>query len=313
MSSVIVVNHNHAEFPLIIGANRDDDREPRGTGIQILAREPHLIMGESLDAGLSWLAVNKHSLFAIITNQGARNPNLQGRGRIVVDALRSKSLDELIAFVDNIDPSKYSGFNLLFGNQEHVFLAHSYILKSMAIRQVPAGTHLITSNMPFCMGNWTKATYVHKHLANGYNPWIKYYAQIKHILASKDYEFRRAPTKTKDGKLTGYFTHSSSILAFAASGLARFKYHDRVTPREKRKEGEPFMPRYKDYIDMWNCPDGELFNGEAKPINEEGDRDPEDDAENSNTNPGTSLFNVPVVQPYYSTASTSAITFKINQ
>lgn len=286
MSSVIIVNRSHAEFPLIIGANRDDDREPRTKGIQVLAREPHLIMGESLDEGVSWLAVNKHSLFAIITNQGTRNPNLQGRGRIVIDALRSKSIDELIAFVDSIDPSKYGGFNLLFGNQEQVFLAHSYILKSMVIRRVPTGTHLVTSNMPFGLGDqWLRARYVHKQLANGYNPWIKYYAQIKHILASKEYEFKRTPTKSKDGKLTGYFTHSSSILAFSASGLARFKYHDRVTPREKRKEGEAFVPRYKDYIDMWNCPDGELFNGEAKPINEEGERDPEDEAETGNSNP----------------------------
>jgi hypothetical protein len=270
MSSIIVINH-HREFPLIIAANHDGVQSPSANGIQVLAREPNLIVGERLGENSTWLAVNKHSLFAAITNQGMRNPNLQPRGKLVIEALAANSLDELVAFVEALDTSKYSNFNLLFGNQNHVFLAQSYILTSMAIRELSPGVHLIADDIPFGQSEWTKAKYTHTMLNNGNNhPWLKYYSMLKAMLANGKYGFNHIPGKNKDGMP---YTQSSSVLAFSPDGLARLKYHNRSIPRAKRKEGEPFVPRYKDYIDVWHSPDGALFGEASKAAH--GNEEPE--------------------------------------
>src|SRR5271170_296357 len=129
MCTVIVVNHHYKEFPLVIAANRDEDYNRASSPVQILAKEPHLIIGGKDDVkGGTWLGVNKHSLFVTGTNQGARDPDMRSRGLLIMDALKCTTLKELINFVEELNPAKYSKFNLIFGDSKTAFIAHSYLL-----------------------------------------------------------------------------------------------------------------------------------------------------------------------------------------
>lgn len=267
MCTITVVNKFHKEFPLIIAANRDEDYDRPSSDVQVLSREPHLIIGgkDELKGG-TWLGVNKYSIFVGLTNQGEKNTKLQSRGTIVLNALKCKSIEEILSFVEDINPSLHNGFNLVFGNQKVVFIAHSYLIHSMVIRELTPGIHIITNDMKF-NGENQRAQYIHRKLGmipgpgtahdggeaiqRGRDmPWLDYYKLLKKILANYEYGVRVKP-RIKEKKLYGYCTRSSSILAFSEEGLVRYKFHDRTRPKQKRQEGEPFIPKYKDYIDIW--------------------------------------------------------------
>lgn len=315
MCSIVIINHHYKGFPLVIAANRDEDYSRSSSGVQLLAKEPHVIVGgKDEEKGGSWLAVNKHSLFATVTNQDTgtddmiswgsstdrassgsmytfydalsgehrticqrcsyrnstyakfciscgegrelsipKKPEKQilSRGSVVMDAMKCSSLKDMLAFVEGLDPARYKGFNLVFGNQEAVFLAHSYILDSMLIKEIPTGVSLVTSDLNFA-GIDPRSQMIHKtYDAVVDEPWEDYYKSLKKTLASSKQGFKIAFSKKKP---QGHCTKSSSILTFSESGLARYKFHDRTVVRPKRKEGDPFIPRYRDYIDLWRDP-----------------------------------------------------------
>jgi len=257
MCTIVVANHMHKQMPLIIAANRDEDYARVSTPQCVFSNEPNLIVGgKDEEKGGTWLAVNKHSLFAAITNQGTKDKaKTTSRGSIVLDALKCKTIDEMIEYVEGFNPSTYNGFNLIFGNQEHMFIAHSYILHSMVISELPKGVSIITNDMTF-IGPTDKTNYVHDTLNGAFNDdWLPTYKTLKKFLANEDYVKIR-PTK-KNGKLQGRCTRSSSVLAFGQDGLERYKFHDRASyVIEKKKAGsDAHIPRYRDYVDLWRNPD----------------------------------------------------------
>jgi uncharacterized protein with NRDE domain len=256
MCTVIIANHHHKDFPLVIAANRDKDYNRPSSPVQILDKNPLILGGRDKLSGGTWLAVNEHSLFVAITNQGDRNPKFESRGLIVLEALKKKTIGELLSFVEEINPAKYNKFNIIFGNNKEIYLGHSYLLHSMVIKEMPNGVHIVNSNMKFNSNDNPTVYHIHQKLDPlKTTPWLEYYKILKHILASSGTKLK--PKKSKDtGKLSGLCTVSSSILTFSDEGLIRYKFHDRIASRPKKKAGEPFVPRYKDYIDLWRNPDG---------------------------------------------------------
>jgi uncharacterized protein with NRDE domain len=259
LCSIIIINHHNKDFPLIIAANRDEDYNRPSSKVQILSKEPFIVGGKDELKGGTWLAVNKHSLFAAITNQGEKNEKLDSRGSIIIDALKnSSSIEEILNFVEGINPSKFNGFNLVFGNQNNVFVAYSYLLHSVVIKELPKGINTITNDMKF-IGENKIISYVHKKLdgITEEKPWIDYYAILKKTLNyyGDGAGLKIKPKKKRNtGEVYGHCTVSSSILAFDKDGLARYKFYDRTEQRPKHKEGEPIIPRYIDYIDLWRGP-----------------------------------------------------------
>lgn len=247
MCTIIISNHHYKEFPLVIAANRDEDLSRPSEPVQILANEPHLIIGgkDKLKGG-TWLAVNKNSLFIALTNQGTKNKNLESRGALVMDALKCKSLEELLSFIEELNPIKYNNFNLVFGNNKTVYIAHSYLLHSMVIRELPYGIHIINSDMKFT-GKNSKIDFIHKKLDSIIDmPWLDYYKVLKKILSNT--EFGIKIKANYDSRCT----RSSAILAFSEKELVRYKFHDRDIKRSKK---QPLAPRYNDYINLFNGKD----------------------------------------------------------
>jgi transport and Golgi organization protein 2 len=279
MCSIIILNHHNKEMPLVIAANRDEDYNRPSIPVQMLSRDPIIMGGKDELKGGTWLAVNEHSLFVAITNQGQKNSDKASRGLIPLRALKCKTLKELLIFVEEFDPTPYNGFNLVFGNQEAVFVAHSYIIHSMVVKEIPKGVSVITNDMRFT-GNNPKTNFIHQKA----NPlakasWLDAYKQLKKVLANTEYGVKIKPRKS-DKKIHGHCTRSSSILAFTNEGLARFKFYDRTATRPAKKEGEPYVPRYRDYIDLWREAGG-LGKSET---NEEHDESEEDESVESPAN-----------------------------
>jgi transport and Golgi organization protein 2 len=272
MCSIIILNKVNKEFPLIIAANRDEVPSRKFTKPQLLSNAPIIIGGKDKLKGGTWLGINKQSLFATITNQNPTNYYKKTtRGQIVLDALKCQSIKELLSFVEDFDPKDYNDFNLVFGNNEVVYIAHSYLLHSMVIRELPQGINVITNDLKFT-GTDNRKALIHDWLRDIHNSgWQHTYKELKSILASPDYGIKSCQRKNKEtGKLSGKATTSSSILAFDNNGLARYKFYDRS---KKTANG---AHRYIDYIDLWRNPEIEfkepsLNEEEQKEIIEEVD------------------------------------------
>lgn len=276
MCTIIVVNHHYKEFPLVVAANRDEAYSRPSTPVQILSKEPLIIGGKDETKGGTWFGVNKQSIFVCGTNQGTLDKSIKtSRGHLIKNALKCQSIKELLDFVEDINPTEYNKFNLVFGDSKTAFVAHSYLLHSMVIRELSKGVHVISNDMKFT-GETTQAQFIHKKLDGIVDmPWLDYYKALKKTLASSEYGVRVKPHR-KEGKIYGHCTRSSTIAAFSDTGLERYKFFDRTTPKAKRSEGEPIAARYKDYIELWRNPDAPHVEAKSEEYETASDP-PEDD------------------------------------
>lgn len=249
MCTLIVINHFHKEFPLILAANRDEYFYKKSSPVQILSNNPLIIGGKDDVKGGTWLAVNDKSIFAGVTNQGNNNKKPKSRGNLVLDVLKLSSIEEIIDFLNHINVSFYNDFNLVFGNTKKVYIAHSYLLNSIVIRELPHGVHTIYNDM-HVYNKSIKSEYIHSILNKKAQntSWLNFYKLLKSTLNNKDHGLL---VKKKND----FCTLSSSILAFSEEGLERYKFFDRTIKRLKNLEREElnqeFNHKYSDYIDLW--------------------------------------------------------------
>ena len=76
----------------VVAANRDESLgRPAAPPAEV---EPGIVAGRDLEAGGTWLGVNRHGLFVAVTNRGqpARTPESRSRGLLALEALRCRQL-----------------------------------------------------------------------------------------------------------------------------------------------------------------------------------------------------------------------------
>lgn len=127
----------HPKYPLIICANRDEFHK-RPTQAMHWWPQKHnnraILAGKDLQAGGTWLGLNKQGRFSALTN--FRQPELfddkkQSRGDLVLQALTMSNADiaQLLAESSN----NYNGFNLVFGQMNNLICFDSVSKKQQAI------------------------------------------------------------------------------------------------------------------------------------------------------------------------------------
>jgi hypothetical protein len=252
MSAIIIANHHHNNLPLVIGANGEGTFGFNGIRRPQLIDKDWGIFGLKHGGKHAWLGVNQHSLFAGLTFQSIELKGDHQISPIVVDALRHKTLPEMLSFVEDFNPHGYDGFNLVFGNQERVYIAHSYILHSMVVKDLPEGINFVSNNHQFAGPN-TRAHAAHHFLDKKKDlSWPEYYRCLKDTLATGGSgKIKIKPKMDEDGKPQGFGTTTSTILAFSKEGLTRFKYFDRTGQYKKIKAADKAELKYADYIDEW--------------------------------------------------------------
>ena len=114
MCLILVASRVHADFPLIVAANRDEFHLRASEPAGFWKDQPGILGGRDREAGGSWLGVSRSGRFASVTNyRGGRDPNaLESRGALVTRFLEgSMSAREYAADVARRGGG-YSGFNL---------------------------------------------------------------------------------------------------------------------------------------------------------------------------------------------------------
>ncbi|PVZ72397.1 NRDE family protein [Pelagibaculum spongiae] len=105
-------------FPLVLLANRDELHQRETSRLAFWPDAPEILGGKDLEAGGSWLAINRNGRFAVLTNlrRPGQTKGPRSRGLIIKDYLTSNLSTE--AFVEQLsnDRALYSGFNIVLGD-----------------------------------------------------------------------------------------------------------------------------------------------------------------------------------------------------
>ncbi|MBU3068937.1 NRDE family protein [Aestuariicella sp. G3-2] len=115
----------HREYPLIVAANRDEFFARPTRFAEFWEDQPDLLAGRDLQAGGTWLGINREARFAAVTNvrNGLDTQARPGsRGELVTDCLRHASTTDALQQIANRQ-DLYHGFNLLAGTPQQLFYA----------------------------------------------------------------------------------------------------------------------------------------------------------------------------------------------
>jgi uncharacterized protein with NRDE domain len=119
----------HPDYPLIIAANRDEFFARPTAQSHFWSDHPALLAGQDLQAGGSWMAVNKNGRLAALTNvrdPQRINPKAQSRGGLVTRF--TQGLQDNAAYLDHLRQSRqdYNGYNLLFGQWHDLWVYNNH-------------------------------------------------------------------------------------------------------------------------------------------------------------------------------------------
>jgi uncharacterized protein with NRDE domain len=123
---ILVAWQVHAQYPIVVAANRDEFHRRPTAAAHWWADRPQLLAGRDLQAHGTWLGITREGQIAALTNFRAPDQvrhDAPSRGGLVVDMLESHaSIPERMAQLAELSP-RYAGFNLLCtdGRQLGVF------------------------------------------------------------------------------------------------------------------------------------------------------------------------------------------------
>jgi uncharacterized protein with NRDE domain len=116
MCLILMAWQVHADYPVVVAANRDEFHRRPTAAAHWWSDRPGLLAGKDLEAHGTWLGITSGGQIAALTNY--RDPhrvklNAPSRGGLVVCMLESHApISERIAQLHVLSPA-YSGFNLL--------------------------------------------------------------------------------------------------------------------------------------------------------------------------------------------------------
>ena len=121
MCLILVAWQQHADFPLVVAANRDELHSRPAERAGFWKDHPDILGGRDLEAKGTWMGVSRAGRFAAVTNyRGGRDANAkESRGALVTRYL----LDSSNAFIEVTEKSRnsYSGFNLLLADHNELW------------------------------------------------------------------------------------------------------------------------------------------------------------------------------------------------
>ncbi|WP_439134609.1 NRDE family protein [Pseudomaricurvus sp.] len=142
MCLILFALRAHADYPLIVAANRDEYFARPTQFADFWPDHPDLLAGKDLLAGGSWLGVNRRGQFAAVTN--VRNgldlhTRPESRGELVTQCLLTPSTTEALQQLGKRH-DQYNGFNLLAGHPRQLFYTSNRSLQG-GIKELSKGVY----------------------------------------------------------------------------------------------------------------------------------------------------------------------------
>jgi uncharacterized protein with NRDE domain len=123
MCLILFALQQHPDYPLVVIANRDE-YYARATHDAHWWESGNVFGGRDLEAGGTWLGVNRQGKFAAVTNvreSGAKGSGLKSRGELTQNFLATSGEPEAYLRELSVNDQDYAGFNLLLGSPQKLF------------------------------------------------------------------------------------------------------------------------------------------------------------------------------------------------
>jgi hypothetical protein len=222
MCTLVILRRPEHEWPLVIGANRDEmlDR-PAKPPARHWPDRPEVVAGIDLLAGGSWLGLNDWGVAAAVLNRhGSLGParGMRSRGELVLEALDHADAVDAATALSHLDPAAYRSFNLVVADNRDAFWLRHAETGRIEVRPIKPGLSLIaagdlndfaTPRLVFALIPFSGA--VIPDAAGGWEAWEN--------LLSDDRTLPGAPPEAAMRFRTaqGYGTVSSALIALPAA------------------------------------------------------------------------------------------------
>jgi len=144
MCLILFAWRKHADYPLIVIANRDEFYA-RPTRDAHWWDDADILAGRDLEAGGTWLGLNRRGHFAAVTNvrePGGMKPGKKTRGDLTRDYLAGSEGAEAYLQRLSTHDQDYAGFNLLLGDSRGLWF---YSNREQLIRPIEAGVYGVSN------------------------------------------------------------------------------------------------------------------------------------------------------------------------
>jgi uncharacterized protein with NRDE domain len=129
MCLIFIALKKHPVYKLIVATNRDEFYQRKTAPASWWPEDPEILGGRDLEAGGTWLGVNKNGRMSMVTN--FRDPaniraDAPSRGYLVSDYLQSFVAPEEYAQKVAAVKHQYNGFNLIVGDTNTLLYQSNY-------------------------------------------------------------------------------------------------------------------------------------------------------------------------------------------
>lgn len=129
MCILFLAVNQHPRFPLIIAANRDEFYARPTATSQFWQQNSDVLAGRDLEAGGTWMGINRSGYFSALTNiRAPSQPRIETRtrGELVSQYLQDTPTNYAFAQQLRADKQRYRGYNLMFGHWQDLQVYNNY-------------------------------------------------------------------------------------------------------------------------------------------------------------------------------------------
>ena len=164
MCLLLLAFHAVPRCPWLLLGNRDEFHGRATAPAQAWDDDPAIVGGRDLEAGGSWLALNRNGRFAAVTN--VRNGSAQRgpRSRGELGSAFGRGVDSPRGYAEKIAARRdeYGPFNLIVGDRDAAFGASSLLAAAWSLTP---GIHVLSNGPPDVL--WPKARYLRGEFTAG--------------------------------------------------------------------------------------------------------------------------------------------------
>lgn len=227
MCTVVLLRRPDHDWPLILGANRDEMvGRPWKPPARHWPDRPEVIAGLDELAHGSWLGCNDHGVAAAILNRhGTLGPaaGFRSRGELVLEALDHADAADAVRALKQLSPRAYRPFNMVIAdNRDAFWLRHADPTGTLPISATPfpAGIAMLTAgDLDDPESSRIRRYHPRFEQAKPPDPGRNDFKAWEALLASTDTGPEDGPTGAMRFKTeTGFGTVSSSLIALPRPG-----------------------------------------------------------------------------------------------
>src|SRR4051795_3699923 len=149
MCTLAILRRPEHDWPVIIGANRDEMVErPADPPARHWPDRAEIVAGRDRLAGGSWLGLHDLGVAAAVLNRhGSLGPEtgLRSRGELVLEALDHADAVDAASALSDLDPAAYRSFNLIVADNRDAFWLRHTGSGRIEAHPVPDGLSIIAA------------------------------------------------------------------------------------------------------------------------------------------------------------------------